>query len=118
MNRELICICCPMGCRINVTAEDGVITEVTGNTCPRGKEYAVSELTAPVRMVTSSVKTDGGVCVPVKTAAPVPKEKIMDVMKEIKETRTVLPVKMGDVIIYDVAGTGINIIATRSSDLT
>lgn len=118
MNRELICICCPMGCRITVTTEDGVITDVTGNTCPRGKEYAVSELTAPVRMVTSFVKTDGGVCVPVKTASPVPKEKIKDVMKEIKQIQAVLPVKMGDVIINDVAGTGINIIATRSTDLT
>ena len=118
MNRELICICCPMGCRITVTTENGQITDVTGNTCPRGKENAISELTAPVRMVTSFVKTSQGKCVPVKTASPVPKEKITDVMKAIKETRIDLPVKMGDVIINDVSGTGINIIATRSVDLT
>ena len=79
-----------------------------------GREYAVSEMTAPVRMVTSFVKTSEGICIPVKTASPIPKEKIFDCMADIKSVVAHLPVKVGDVMISDVAGTGIDVIATRS----
>ncbi|MBP5262385.1 MAG: DUF1667 domain-containing protein [Clostridiales bacterium] len=114
MTKELVCICCPMGCRITVTMDGDSVTDVTGNTCNRGREYAVSEMTAPVRMVTSFVKTSEGICIPVKTASPIPKERIFDCMADIKSVTASLPVKVGDVMISDVAGTGIDVIATRS----
>lgn len=117
MNKELVCICCPMGCRIQVTTDDNdtsKVLEVTGNTCPRGKEYAISEMTAPVRMVTSFAKTEEGTCVPVKTAKPIPKDLIFECVEEIKSASVTLPVKVGDVIRENVAGTGIDVVATRS----
>lgn len=115
MTRELICICCPKGCRMAVTLEGNKVTSVTGNTCKRGKDYAVSEVTAPVRMVTATVRTAEGVSIPVKTAQPIPKGKIFESMREIKAATLTLPVKMGDVILENVAGTGIPVIAARSA---
>ncbi len=117
MVREFVCICCPVGCRLTVTLDDaGNVLDVTGNTCNRGKEYAVSEVTAPTRMITTTVKTADGICVPVKTEKPVPKEKIFNCMEEIKLHTVSLPIRTGDVVVSDVAGTGINVIATRSFD--
>ena len=116
MTKELVCICCPMGCRINVEMEDTKILSITGNTCPRGHDYAVSEMTAPVRMVTSFVKADDGSCVPVKTASPIPKDLIFQCMEEIKGGAVELPVKAGDVVIGNVAGSGIDVVATRSME--
>lgn len=58
---DLTCIRCPMGCAIHVEMENGQVVSVTGNTCPRGAEYAKSEATAPVRTVTSTVRALGGV---------------------------------------------------------
>ncbi len=115
MNKELVCICCPMGCRLSVSLDDnGSVTEVTGNTCNRGKDYAISEMTAPTRMVTSTVISTEGVSVPVKTKEPVPKEKIFETMEFIKKAELSLPVHVGDVVVDNVAGTGIDVIATRS----
>ncbi|MBO6164846.1 MAG: DUF1667 domain-containing protein [Eubacterium sp.] len=113
---DLICINCPMGCSLVVTkADDGSVT-VTGNTCPRGEEYGIKEVTAPTRTVTSIVRVAGGEIpmVSVKTAADIPKEKIFDVMKYIREAKTVAPVKIGDIIIENVAGTGVNVVATKN----
>lgn len=114
MTRNLICICCPRGCQLEVTLEDGQVTDVKGFSCKRGKDYAVSEVTAPVRMVTTTVRTEEGVSVPVKTAQPIPKDKIFACMEEIKAVRLHLPVQMGDVILENAAGTGIPVIAARS----
>lgn len=115
MEKEFVCICCPMGCRLSVKMNaSGEVTGVTGNTCKRGEEYAVSEVTSPVRMVTSTVRSKNGVMVPVKTREPIPKGKIFECMEMIKSAQISLPVQVGDVIVKDVAGTGIDIIATRS----
>ncbi|MBR1664399.1 MAG: DUF1667 domain-containing protein [Ruminococcus sp.] len=114
MTKELTCICCPMGCALTAELEDGKVTNVTGNTCPRGKGYAETELTAPVRSVTTTVITQQGIPVPVKTKTPVPKDKIFDVVRAIKALPVSLPVKMGDVLLVDVCGSGSDIVAART----
>jgi len=114
MNRELICICCPMGCRMNVEIENGEVQSVTGNTCKRGSDYAVSEITAPVRMVTTTVRTAEGVSIPVKTASPIPKDRIFDCMREIKAAKVTLPVHTGDIILENTVGSGIAVVAAKT----
>lgn len=114
--RELTCIGCPLGCAITVTMEGDTVTEVTGNTCPRGDAYARKEVTNPTRIVTSTVRVEGGVAamVNVKTASDIPKDKIFDCVNAIKDVVAVAPVKIGDVILANVADTGVDIIAARN----
>ncbi len=114
--RELTCINCPMGCRITVTMEGTDVISVTGNTCKRGEVYARTEVVAPVRTVTTTIRVTGGNVdrVSCKTQSPVPKDKIYDVMKEISTASCQAPVKIGDVLIPDCAGTGVPIVATKS----
>lgn len=114
-NRDLICIGCPMGCMITVSMENGKVVSVTGNTCKRGDTYARKEVTNPTRIVTSSVRVTDGVLpvVSVKTKEDIPKEKIADCMKALKEVTVKAPVHIGDVLLTDVAGTGVDIIATK-----
>lgn len=113
--RNLICIGCPMGCPLTVTL-DGENISVTGNTCPRGADYAKKEVLSPTRIVTSSIRVDGGdiAMVSVKTKSDIPKSRIFDVMKEIRAARVEAPVAMGQVLIEDCAGTGVDIIATKT----
>lgn len=110
--KELICIVCPKGCRLKV--DDNL--NVTGNGCNRGITYAKDELTNPTRMVTSTVKVIGGKLsrVPVVTSKPVPKNKIMDVMEEINKVQVNAPIYIKDIIISNVLGLGVDIVATRS----
>lgn len=109
----LTCIVCPKGCSISVALDDdGAILSVSGNTCKRGEQYAESELTHPVRTVTSTVRTSGGRMVAVKTAAPVPKELICDVMRVLKEMVAEDSVSIGDTVIRDVCGCGVDVICT------
>ena len=112
--RELTCIRCPIGCQIKVEMENGEVKSVTGNSCPRGEEYAVSEVTHPSRIVTSLVRIKGGVrpVVSVKTASDVPKEKMMDVISALKGIELTAPVHIGDVVIKDVAGCGADVVVT------
>jgi len=110
--KELICITCPRGCHLSV--DDNL--NVTGNMCPRGAIYAKAELTHPVRMVTSTVKVSSiKECrVPVKTKDPIPKELIFKVMEEIDRAEVKAPINIGDVVIKDVLGTGVDIVATKN----
>lgn len=114
-NRELICIGCPMGCMMTVTMEDGQVTAVAGNTCKRGDDYARKEVTNPTRIVTSSVCVIGGILpvVSVKTKEDIPKGKIPEVMKSLKAVTVKAPVNIGDVMLENAAGTGVDIIATK-----
>ena len=109
---NLICIVCPRGCHLSVDEN----LNVTGNGCKRGVDYAKRELTAPTRMVTSTVKILGSkeVRLPVVTKDPIPKEKIFDVMKEINKAVAKCPVNIHDVIIPNVLDLGVDIIATKS----
>ena len=114
--RELTCIRCPIGCHITVELDNGEVKSITGNSCPRGEEYAASEVTHPVRTVTSLVTVTGGErpVVSVKTAGDVPKEKMMDVVSLLRSTSVEAPVRIGDVIVKDIAGTGADIVATAN----
>lgn len=113
--RELICIGCPLGCQLHVECEADNVTKVTGNACKRGEIYAQKECTNPTRIVTSSVKIEGGSiqCVPVKTASDIPKDKIFQCIEELKDIEVKAPVNIGDIILKNAAGTGVDIIATR-----
>lgn len=113
--RELTCIGCPLGCAVTVTVDGETIT-VKGNTCPRGEDYARKEVTNPTRIVTSTVKVTGGTIarVSVKTEHDIPKGKIFDCMAEIRNTTVKAPVKIGDVVIADCAGTGVSVIASKN----
>lgn len=115
--RELICIGCPLGCPITVTMEAGQVKEVTGNTCKRGKDYACKEVTNPTRIVTSTVSVTGSqtgaVAVSCKTAQDIPKGKIFDVVVALKSVVAKAPVAIGDVLLANVAGTGVDIVATK-----
>ena len=97
--RELTCIGCPLGCQLTVTMGNDEI-KVEGNTCPRGEAYAKKEVTNPTRIVTSTVRVEGG--------------KIFDCMKEIRAVKVAAPVHIGDVIIDDCAGTGIAVVASKN----
>lgn len=116
---QLICIGCPVGCLITVNKDaDGTLV-ISGNSCPKGEAYARNEMTAPVRSVTSMVRvvSGKGKVVPVKTAGEIPKDKIKDCMKEIRKASTKAPVHVGDVLIENVAKTGISIIATGNVEV-
>lgn len=115
--RELTCIGCPLGCALRVELNDaGEVVSVSGNTCKRGEEYGRREVTAPVRMVTSTVRVTGGkaAVVPVRTATDIPKGKIFDCMDEIRSAVVAAPVKIGDVVIENVAGTGVSIVVSKA----
>lgn len=106
MERNITCIICPRGCAMTVKEENGKLT-VSGNTCPKGEQYAIDECTNPVRTVTSTVRVSNrhDTMVSVKTAAPVPKGRMMDVMALLRKTTVTAPVAIGDVILTDVFGT-------------
>ena len=113
---NLVCIGCPMGCPLVVEMEDGAVVRVTGNTCPRGDAYARKEVTHPTRVVTSTVRVRGGTLpmVSCKTRSDVPKDKIFDVVRALKEVDVDAPVAIGDVLLADVASTGVDVIATKN----
>ena len=113
---ELItCINCPMGCRMEVTLEDGVVTAVKGNTCKRGEIYAHQECTQPLRMITAVAPVENSaVPVSLKTRTPIPKAKITECMRAIDELHLKAPIHAGDVLISNVVGTDVDVIATKS----
>ena len=114
--RELTCIGCPMGCPLIVTMEAGEVISVTGNTCKRGDVYARKEVTNPTRIVTSTVRVAGGSIdmVSVKTREDIPKGKIFDCVKALRGIEVPAPVHIGDVILKNVADTGVDIVATKN----
>ena len=115
--RDLTCIVCPKGCQITVTfGENGEICEIVGNTCPRGKAYAEKECTHPERTVTTTMRMADGRVVPCKTKDTVPKEKMADVMAEINGATAPVPVAIGEVLIENVAGTGVAVVATANRE--
>jgi len=111
---ELTCIRCPMGCALRVELADGEVTSVSGNTCRRGEDYAKTEAVHPVRTVTSTVRVKNGArpVVAVKTVPDVPKDKIFDVMADIRALRAEAPVHIGDVLLRHIAGTDADHVAT------
>lgn len=113
--RSLICIGCPLGCTVTVELEDGEIRSITGHTCKRGEIYARKEVTNPTRIVTSTVPVVGGQAdmVPVKTRSDIPKGKIFECVRELKKVTVQAPIEAGTVVVANVAGTGVDIVATK-----
>ena len=114
--RELTCIGCPRGCAVTVKLEGGEVLEVSGNSCKIGDTYARKEVTNPTRIVTSSVKISGGkmAMVSCKTKDDIPKGKIFEVAKALEDIEVKAPVAIGDVLLANVADTGVDVIATRN----
>ena len=112
--KELTCIVCPRGCRLKVDDQ----MEVTGNACPRGKIYAINELTNPTRTITSSIRVSNRryTLVSVKTSNPVPKDKIFAIMKEIDTLSVQAPTKIGQVVKANILGLDSDIIITKNID--
>ena len=114
--RKLICISCPVGCELTVTIDEGKIIEVEDNACKLGIEYAKQEIFDPRRMVATTVKVKGGFhpLVPVYTEYPIPKPMIKDILAEVQKVEIQAPVELNQVVIENVLGTGVNIIASRN----
>jgi CxxC motif-containing protein len=112
---KLICITCPKGCTLEVTREGNTILDVDAG-CKRGMHYAEEELNDPRRMVATTVRILGSTypLLPVATGAPFPKPMIQDLLKQLRQIEVSAPVKMGDVVLTDALGTGIDIIASRN----
>ncbi|WP_322150426.1 DUF1667 domain-containing protein [Paratractidigestivibacter sp.] len=117
----LTCIRCPRGCQVTVSlalGADEAVVSVVGNSCKRGEAYARAEVTNPVRTVTTTVPVSGGATekmVSVKTSREVPKDKVFDVMAAVMGLSAVSPVRIGDVICENIAGTGADLIATKDA---
>ena len=114
----LTCIICPMGCSMEVEVETNAsgqkkVLSVKDNGCKRGEQYAAKELQNPTRTLTTTIKVEGGQLplVPVKTAGEVPKESLLQCMEVVRRASCKAPVKRGDVLIYDLLGTGVNVVA-------
>lgn len=114
--RNLVCIVCPMGCNMEVGFEDNGQLSVKGNSCKRGAVYAQAEFTNPVRTLTTTVKVENGKnpVVPVKSQKPLPKDLLFDCMKRINKVRIKAPVAIGEVVVENILGTGINIVAAAN----
>ncbi len=116
---ELTCILCPNGCELEIEWETGekapVILNVTGNLCPKGMDYATEEIAAPVRTVTTTVRVKGGVrpLVSVRTTRPVPLTSVTECLRKTRAVVTEAPVKIGQRVIGDIAGTGVALVTTR-----
>ena len=117
---KMICITCPVGCSLEVTHEGKTVIKVEGNQCKRGVEYAEAELTDPRRMVTTTVKVRGGVhpLVPVYTAAPIPKPLIFDLLSELRKVELQAPVQVGQVVLENALGSGVDVLASRNLPAT
>ena len=112
--KTLTCINCPLGCTLTALMEGDKVVSVSGNTCSRGESYAIKEMTNPTRIVTSTVKVAGGKSdiVSVKTKEDIPKGKIFECIRELKNVTIQAPIGIGDVIVANVADTGVDIVAT------
>ena len=118
ITKELICVNCPMGCRLKVEMEGKEILSITGNTCPRGAEYAAQECVRPMRILTSTVKIDHGPhrVLPVITDKAIPLDLMFKAMDEVRTVRVTAPVAEGQVLVHDLIGSGADLIASRSME--
>lgn len=112
---NITCIVCPMGCQLQVTKLNNEY-KVEGNTCKRGEKYGVEELTNPRRVITTTVRLNGSYLnlLPVKTEDSVPKGMMFEIMQELDKITVNAPVNVGDVIVENILGTGINIVSAKA----
>ena len=113
--RHFICVTCPVGCAIDATVEDGELREITGQACKRGLAFVREELTAPKRMLTTTVRVKGGILplVPVRSTAALPKELLLPVAALLRGVALVAPVWEHQVVVSNVLDTGVDIVASR-----
>ena len=118
MTKEYVCIVCPNSCRLTVTDEDGGI-RVTGNGCKRGREHGMAEFTRPMRMLTTTVAIRGAALprLSVVSTEPVPKDRLEDCLRELYRLRVEAPIRCGDVIVSNISGTGVDIVASRTMNI-
>ena len=118
MNKEIICVNCPKGCRIKVVLENNNIQSITGYSCENGKIYAQEEFLCPMRVLTTTVRIDQAYVrvLPVITDGPIPLEKMDEAMKEIKKIRVCAPIHMNDILVSHFLGTNVNLIASRDME--
>ena len=114
--KNFICVACPVGCALTATVCGTEVLQLEGNICPRGAAYARDEVANPMRTFTSTVRVKGGVLpvCPVRSRTPLPLEKVFDVTGEIAKISLSAPVTIGQVLIENVCGTGVDIVACRS----
>ncbi|HWG84752.1 MAG TPA: DUF1667 domain-containing protein [Deinococcales bacterium] len=113
-----LCIGCPLGCRLEVDESDQhEIVQVRGFSCKRGKDFAIQEHRDPRRMVSTTVRLAGGSLtrLPVRTAAPVPKDQVLPLCRSLTGITVSAPVRMGDTIVRNALGLGVDVIATRDA---
>lgn len=120
MEKKFTCVICPIGCELYVNYDENDISDkkikVTGNTCPRGEKYAKTEIVHPERTLTSIVKCDSSTLrmLPVKTSAPIPKEKLFEAMKLLNTINVKVPIKQGDILYKNFVCDGVHLVACRS----
>ncbi len=115
--REMTCIRCPLGCRMTIAlTESGLVKSVTGNTCPKGDAYAREEIQDPRRILTTSLKVLNGrwELVSVKTAGSIPKKLVLEAQEYLKPMEINAPVEAGQILLENLLGTGVPVVATRS----
>jgi CxxC motif-containing protein len=117
---KLICVTCPKGCRLEVTHDGQTVIQVVDAGCKRGQDYAAGELTDPRRMVATTVRITGALhpLLPVHTASPFPKPRIPDLLAELRQVEIQAPVTTGQVILNNILGTGVDILASRDMQRT
>jgi CxxC motif-containing protein len=113
---ELVCIACPIGCRLTVAKTGEGALEVTGNKCPKGEAYGKEEVLSPKRVLTAVVRTDSAdfPFAPVRTDAPLPRSLIPELLSELSGREVRLPIALGARLVADFKGTGVNVVCTRS----
>ena len=116
IKKNMTCIICPMGCNLEITYDQDTnkVIKVTDNNCPRGPKYAEKELQNPTRTLTSTIKVENGTLtvVPIKSAGELPRDSLLQYMEVIRRATAIAPIHIGDILIQDILGSGINIIAT------
>lgn len=115
MTKELVCIVCPRSCRMTITSEGDELV-VTGNTCKRGKEFAINEMTDPRRTVCTTVRTSfpSVPVLPVRMSGAIPKNKIFDLMREVNRITVSKRIGREEVVVPNILDLGVDLIATSN----
>lgn len=112
MNKEFICVVCPVGCRLSAVVENGIVGSIRGNACKRGIDYAKQEAVQPMRVLTGLMRSAEDVPIAVKSSGAIPKTMMLECAAELKRHRPALPIKIGDVLLQNICGTGRDILST------
>jgi CxxC motif-containing protein len=114
--KHFTCVTCPVGCEVDVELRDGNIVSMKGNRCDKVKEFVLQELKEPVRVLTTTVRIEGAkwAMLPVRTDKTIPKRLFLQAIGELASINLKAPVHMSEVIVRDIAGSGANIVATRT----